>query len=212
MGNYTVERAESAKYLGVTLDEYLNWEAHIDLLKTQITKTLNAFKIIKNYIPTENKIQLYYAYIYSRIKYGIEVYGRANTLQMHKLQVKQNRCLKTLFNKDFLTPTKAMHKELQVLMIPDIEKLHILKFVHLQRNNMTPDVFYNLFIPNHTVHGHNTRQTCNLHLHRTHNAYGKKTTKFYGAQLWNSIPAQLRMIESNGTFGKHIKKSLLDSY
>ena len=65
---------------------------------------------MKNFVPHKNKHLLYYAYIYSKIKYGIEVYGTANATQIKKVQVKQNSTLK-VFNKDFLTPmdSRAWH-------------------------------------------------------------------------------------------------------
>ena len=40
-----------------------------------MTKVGNAFKIIKHHIPEANKAQLYYAYIHSKVRYGIEVFG-----------------------------------------------------------------------------------------------------------------------------------------
>ena len=64
-----------------------------------------AFNIIKNYIPENYKKQLYYAYIYSKIQYGIEVYGHAKPSYLHKIQIKQNRALETLFKLDYRSPT-----------------------------------------------------------------------------------------------------------
>ncbi len=63
---------------------------------------------------------LYYAYIYSKIQHGIEVYGRANMTALKKVQTQQNRSLtlKILYNKDldYLTPTSTLHKELDLLL------------------------------------------------------------------------------------------------
>ena len=95
--------------MGVILDEKLNWEAHIKHLAMELTKTIGAFNIIKNYIPEKNKKQLYYAYVYSKIQYGIEVYGHA---KIRKIQTKQNQALKTLFNLDYRSPTLQQHHDL----------------------------------------------------------------------------------------------------
>ena len=67
------------KYLGIILDENFNWVDHIDSLNNSIIKTANSFKIIKRKVCEENNKLLYYAYVYSKIQYGIEVYGRAKS-------------------------------------------------------------------------------------------------------------------------------------
>ncbi len=66
--------------------------------------------------------------IQSKIQYGIEVYGRANPSTIKKVQTQQNRALKILYNKDFLIPTKTLHKDLDILIISEIYKLNIAKF------------------------------------------------------------------------------------
>ena len=100
-----VDRVQSVKYLGMTLDEKLNWKEHTEKLLTKLTKTNQAFKIVKNFVSKKQKAALYYAYFYSALQYGIEVYSQGPSNNLKKLQVKQNRALKILHNKDFLTPT-----------------------------------------------------------------------------------------------------------
>ena len=166
-------------------------------------------EIVKNFVTHKNKHLLYYAYIYSKIKYGIEVYGTANATQIKKVKVKQNRALKVLFNKDFLTPTYSLHKELEVLKGKDINKLHTAKFVHMQQ---IPSIFKNFLIANQTVHQHNTRQNHNLHINQPNTNNGKRTMKYHGATIWNALAGSLGKIDSNKTFGSQLKRILLANY
>ncbi len=48
INNVNIARVKSAKYLGVTLDENLNWEEHVRETNKAIIKTANAFKIVKH--------------------------------------------------------------------------------------------------------------------------------------------------------------------
>ncbi len=48
------------------------------------------------------------------------------------MQIQQNQALKIRHNKDYHTPTKSLHKELNLLLVDDIYKLCDLKFVYKQ--------------------------------------------------------------------------------
>ncbi len=95
IGNTIIKKIPSAKYLGVILDENLNWKEHISTLNKSLLKTSNSFRIIKHKVAQIDKLALYYAYIYSRIQYGIEVYGKASSTTMKTVQTQQNRDFST---------------------------------------------------------------------------------------------------------------------
>ncbi len=99
------------KYLGTYLDDQLNWKAHINYLSQKLTKILCAFKVIKKLIPKQYRYQLYYAYHYFQICYGIETCGIATKSNLNKIQILQNKIIKVLFNEDWLTPTNDLRIE-----------------------------------------------------------------------------------------------------
>ena len=49
-------------------------------------------------VSDENKSELYYAFIYSKIQYGIETHGQAKASPMQKLHLKQSKSIKILHN------------------------------------------------------------------------------------------------------------------
>ena len=137
-------------------------------------------------------------------------YSKCNPNQEGSSQTKQS--LESIIQQRFLTPTDSLHKELEVLKVKDINKLHTAKFAHMQQNNKTPNIFKNFFIANQTVHQHNTRQNHNLHINQPNTNNGKRTMKYHGATIWNALAGSLRKIESNKTFGSQLKRSLLANY
>lgn len=212
IGNTVIHRVKSSKYLGVTIDENLDWKHHISNLKKSLIKIKNSFKIIKNHVPEHNKIQLFNSYFYSKIQYGIEVYGQASSKLIKQLQIQQSRALKILFNKDFLTPTLNLHKEFNVLMVNDVYKSNILKFVFKQQNNMTPALFKTFFIKNGNIHDYNTRQKKHLYITRLNKRFSKKRIKYQGSILWNSTPKEIKSIKSVKSFSKAMKKYFVSQY
>ncbi len=71
IGQNVTNRTDTAKYLGIIIDDKLNWHAHIEQMTKGLAKISNSFKIIKNGTHIKDKNKLYYAYIHSKIRYRI---------------------------------------------------------------------------------------------------------------------------------------------
>ena len=69
-----INRSQSVKYIGITLDEKLIFKDHVAALIKSIIKFFGIFKNIKENVSFKLARQLYFSFIYSRLKYGIEVY------------------------------------------------------------------------------------------------------------------------------------------
>ena len=75
-------------------------------LERDLVKITNSFKIIKNFVPKSEKQKLCFAYVHSKIKYGIQVYGTAAKSHIMRLQKLQNKAVKVLYSLDIRMPTK----------------------------------------------------------------------------------------------------------
>ena len=67
-----INRVESVQYLGMLLDEKLYWHEHVDQICASLVKYFGIFNHIKNFVSKRIARQLYFAFIYYRIQYGIE--------------------------------------------------------------------------------------------------------------------------------------------
>ncbi len=139
--------------------------------------------LIKRLIPDKIKRDLYYAYCFSRIIYGIEVYGTAANISIHKLQVLQNRILKTLYNKDWYTTTSVLHKDLNFLQIKDIVSLFQLVFVHNHQLGNLPENFSEYYITRENIHNRMTRYRKQIYLCQVKTNIGSKSIKKHRCYL-----------------------------
>ena len=149
---------------------------------------------------------------HSKINNGIELYGQAAPSHLDKIQVQQNRILKILFNKDFRTPTLSLHTEINVLMVKDLHKQNVAKFVYQHQNLGLPDVFVNFYENNQSIHDHNTRQANNIHIGPRRTEQGKKMMSYTGAKIWNDLPEYVKNSQTITTFKKHLKKTIVNDY
>ena len=110
IGDESILRTYSGRYIGLTLDENLSWDTHIDDVCNNLIKYFSIFYNIRNVVTSHVVRAIYFACIHSRIKYGIETYGSASEYKISKLQILQNKLLKLLIKKERRYSTNKLHK------------------------------------------------------------------------------------------------------
>ena len=184
-GNICIKRVSNVCYLGMTIDECLKWDLHVQSLCNCLTKYFNIFYNIRSIVPTNLKRLLYFAFVHSKISYGIELYGSCRPTLLSKIQVMQNKLLKVLYHKHPRTNTDTLHHELKLLKVQDIFNLSLLKFVYKVQNNEIIRQFHNYFHPRHTIHSHNTRNRNQIITQRPKTSFGVTMIANQAANLWN---------------------------
>ena len=208
--NKSISRTTSIKYLGITIDEFLNWNNHISSLCKSLKSFFSVFYNIRDYLFLENCKTIYYTMVYSKIRYGISVYGFTKNENMNKLQVLQNKLLKVLTGKEMRYPTSILHNELHVLQVKDVLKQEITSFVNKYLNNQLPTIFEGYYKKFSEIHDHNTRGSTNtLKIPKHKTELGRKTVKIYGCTAWNELSNETKSIVNQKSFRKAIKEDIL---
>ena len=117
-----ITRVKSAPYLGTLFDENLNWHGHVDQTCAPLAKFFRIFSRVKHFVSLQITRQSYFAIIYSRIQYGIEVYGSCTREIISKLLTKQNKLLKLLLKCGLRSATEFAHHRLSILKVNDVHR------------------------------------------------------------------------------------------
>ena len=144
-GNMVIKCVDMVKYLGVTIDEKLTWNSHVEYVCNSLIKFLCIFKQLRHKVTTSTVRQLYHAFIYSKIKYGLEVYGNTSSKNISKLQVMQNKLLKYVMSLDIKAGTNYLHTSLNIMEVEDIHKNNVLTFVNMYLMGKCPEIFYQCY-------------------------------------------------------------------
>ena len=206
----SIKRTTSIKYLGLNLDEFLNWNSHITSLCRSLKSFFPVFYNIRRYLNNEHIKVIYYTMIYSRIKYGICVYGLTKNENIHKIQVMQNKLLKVLTEKKHRYPTSRLHNDLDILKVEDLVKQDITALICKYLNNNLPAIFHKYFKTFKDIHNYNTRYCTNrLQIPIHYTIIGSMTVKIRGPIIWNSLNHRMRSIKNPKTFKIEYKRSIL---
>lgn len=127
-------KSRTVKYLGVILDDKLNWKQHIELTTTRIRKLIWIFKKLRNVADLELLRMVYYALAQSVIGYCIGIWGGAFKSHMITLERAQRSVLKVMTFRPFRFPTTTLYNMCKVLTV---RQMYIYQLV-IKQHIITP--------------------------------------------------------------------------
>ena len=92
-----VKKVSEAKFLGVTIDDNLNWAPHIKNLNTKLRSCCGRLYRIKELVPESLYKQIYHTLFESHLTYGVSVWGGVGMTKLNPLFVTQKKCLRIIF-------------------------------------------------------------------------------------------------------------------
>ena len=73
--NEVVQRVNKAKFLGVIVDQHLNWKDHISMTSQKISMSCGIKYRIRNTLDIKSKRLIYYSLIHSYLTYCVKVWS-----------------------------------------------------------------------------------------------------------------------------------------
>ena len=132
-----LSRTDSVKYVGVYLDNMLIWTPQVKHLSLQLARYSGLFYRIRNLVPNHILLMLYYSLVYSRIQYGIILWGSTFKSVLRELEVRLNHIVRTIGSRKFDHVTSPF-KQLKLLKLHDIYQLELGKFMYQLNWNKLP--------------------------------------------------------------------------
>uniref|UniRef100_A0A146LRR3 Putative RNA-directed DNA polymerase from transposon BS n=1 Tax=Lygus hesperus TaxID=30085 RepID=A0A146LRR3_LYGHE len=110
-----LEKVETIKYLGLTLDQHLKWKEHVNGLVLKIRKSFHFFILLRNWLSMRNLRMVYYAYVYSILIYAIIIWGGAYASNFRSLDIVINSVLRIASKSNRRTPLVNLYTNFDVL-------------------------------------------------------------------------------------------------
>ena len=204
-----LEKCDNYKYLGVIFDNNLSWQPHIEYICGKISKACGALSKIRHCVDIETLKNVYYALVYSYLRYGIVAWGNANENAMKPLISLLNRVVRIMTFAPFRINTGPIFEFLKFMDIPQIFHLETGKFVFKSKSGLLPiNEIAKYFERQSATHYHNLRHSDNRLLViplELLSSFKRKSLHYRGIDLWNSYPESLKMSNSFKIFKKDFK-------
>ena len=80
----------TTKYLGVMIDGSLNWDEHINSLRTKVSRAIGFLKYSRKFLPQNMLSEMYRGIVEPHFRFCCSVWGCCGVTKLHALQKLQN--------------------------------------------------------------------------------------------------------------------------
>ena len=125
-----------------------------------------------------------------------------------------NRLLRILQNKKRFSNTLELYASFNTLPINNLFIFRLLIHAHALHNKSEslPMIFHNKVQLNSSFHSYSTRSNNDFHILQTNTKAGSKLSYHIASIHWNSLPSEIKKIQSVILFKKSAKNFLLNNY
>lgn len=212
--NMKLYESECTKFLGVWIDNKLNWKKHTTLLINKIKRNSTLLKNTKALF-TKNTLKLiYYAHIYSHLTYGINIWGGMVSKEtLNKIQRAQNKCLFLVNNKH----DPGVQKNETFLSVANLIRLEHLKLGYRMVKGTLPPKILSLLTTDQNnkslkkIHCYSTRNKSKLNLPNTKNNNYRKSFLYQTNKEIMLLPQKIIALPTLPAFVSSVKKLLTDA-
>ena len=209
LNNVTISRVYVTKFLGVQIDEKLTWNAHIDYTCKKLAKCIGILCKARRQFNKPTLISLYYSFAYPYLIYCNHVWGNTYPSNLNKMFILQKKLIRVVSCSEYLAHTGPLFEQYGILSLKLINMYLVGMFMYQCLNRNVPNSFCEYFTLNNDIHNHNTRQLYQLHVPKWRLNIRKWAFSIYGANLWNSLPSDVRNAKSYPIFKSKLRKYLL---
>ena len=208
---HEIDRVPHTKSLGIHIDQNLSWSKHVNETAKIVSSGIGALKRLRPLICEDTAILLYRALIEPYFDYCCPVWDGLSNELADKLQKLQNRAIRVITKSDHYSSATALRGELGWDNLCTRRKKQKLKLMFKTLNDQSPEYLKGLFMPFSTDYG--LRNSDNkLALPKPRTDFLKRSFCYSGAQLWNSLPSNVRAMRSSTKFKNKIDRQLSSSY
>lgn len=206
INNVNLDIVDHVKYLGVIIDENLSFKNHLSYISGKIGSKINVLSRLRNELNCQQKITIYKSIIEPHFTYCASIIFLLTDNDFNRLQILQNKCMRTILKAKKDTHIKTMLNILNFTKIKDMVQMYTMIFIHKILNNLTP-----MYLREKIKFAEENERKSTL---RSRNDiiienFTKKCTQnslFYsGLRMYNSLPSEIKDEKSIHKFKSKLK-------
>lgn len=192
-----INQEDSTKFLGMFIDNKLNFSSHIPYLNKKLS--VGSFAVRKTFSELGAKMAktTYYALIESHLRYGIAFWGNCSQCLFESVFTIQKRCIRYICGANIRDHCRPLFIRENILTLTCLFVLETVTLLHKRYKNFQSGQVYQ------------TRNQNNIPLPIPRYGVTQNSIIYRSIKIYNKLPAELRSIQSEKTFRVKVKEMLL---
>ena len=185
--NNFIINSSYTKFLGVTMDNTLSWNNHIDTLMKKLSMACYIIRNAKMYMSALSLKVIYYPFFHSAMIYGIIFWGKSSHSSII-FRIQKKKAIRIMEGCGNRVSCRNLFKKIQVLPLTSQYMLSLLIFVVQKKK---------FFSTNNENHNIDTKQRNNLHLPQANLTIYQKRAYYSGIKIFNHLPLEIKDAAGN---------------
>ena len=148
----TLQPCTSIKFLGIHLDNKLNFVNHIKNLSNKISKSLGIMRKLSVFVPKPILSKIYASLVHPYLIYAVEIWGHARSAKMSKLVSIQKKCFQLFSNPNSIIKFMSLN-----IIIKFFSLIKFFQILYTNRSNLIKSVIFQFQV----AHPYSTRFSSN---------------------------------------------------
>ena len=122
--------------MGVIIDHRLTWEEHTRHVVQKLSTARGIRSKSRHHAPQSVLLNVYYSIVYPCLYCGVTSWGSVAAKYTYRIRIEQNYIVKVITKLPFVkTKIAPLHDQQDLLLLIDIYKLEVLKFMFSFKKN-----------------------------------------------------------------------------
>ena len=118
INNETIENVQVSKFLGLYVDDRLNWKQHIDYVQTKLSKTTAIMNKMRNLLHENALRTLYSSLFLPHLNYCSAIWGNTYKSNLRKITVLQKKAIRITCK----VAPRSLHPAISTIEVTEIHR------------------------------------------------------------------------------------------
>ena len=182
-----ITRVAYTKFLGVVIDENLDWKEHISTIENKVSKSIGLLYRAKLLLNSKDLHVLYSTLVLPYLLYCIPLWGHTYQSRLNKLVKLQKKAIRIVDKADYIEHTLPIFKKYNAMTLNDICRFSTATIMYKIMQCDVPQKIQNMVNLVNNVHSYETRQTLNCYIYPTRTVLKSQTFRIQGPMIWNQL-------------------------
>lgn len=209
INNERLTHEKEIKYLGVIFDSNLTFHAHADYIMNKFSKKISFIYRIGKNLSLDTKHLLYNSIAAPHLEFCSTLLFNLPSVKTKRIQIIQNRAMRTILKCDRYTPVQTMLNVLNILSVKQKVLFNVCVFIFKIEKKLVPEYVCERVQVFREVHNYSTRN-CNDFVLKKCNSGQMLNSIFQGGlSEYNNLPPNIKSCDSLNTFKKLLKEHVM---